>query len=32
MELGDLGAAVRIAFIYFTILYHTGLGGLLSER
>ena len=32
MDLTDLGAAVRIAFIYFTILYLTGLGGLFSER
>jgi general nucleoside transport system permease protein len=32
MDLGDLGAAIRIAFIYFTILYLTGLGGLFSER
>ena len=32
MDLGDVGAAVRIAFIYFTILYLTGLGGLFSER
>lgn len=32
MDLGDLGAAIRIAFTYFTILYLTGLGGLFSER
>jgi ABC-type uncharacterized transport system permease subunit len=32
MDLGDIGAAVRIAFIYFTILYLTGLGGMFSER
>jgi ABC-type uncharacterized transport system permease subunit len=32
MDLGDIGAAVRIAFTYFTILYLTGLGGLFSER
>jgi simple sugar transport system permease protein len=32
MDLGDVGAAIRIAFIYFTILYLTGLGGLFSER
>jgi ABC-type uncharacterized transport system permease subunit len=32
MDLADLGAAIRIAFIYFTILYLTGLGGLFSER
>ena len=29
---GDLGAAIQIAFTYFTILYLTGLGGLFSER
>ena len=32
MDLTDIGAAIRIAFIYFTILYLTGLGGLFSER
>jgi len=32
MPLGDLGAAIQIAFTYFTILYLTGLGGLFSER
>ena len=32
MDLQDIGAAVRIAFTYFTILYLTGLGGLFSER
>jgi simple sugar transport system permease protein len=32
VDLADIGAAVRIAFIYFTILYLTGLGGLFSER
>jgi simple sugar transport system permease protein len=32
VDLGDIGAAIRIAFIYFTILYLTGLGGLFSER
>jgi general nucleoside transport system permease protein len=32
MDLGDIGAAVRIALTYFTILYLTGLGGLFSER
>lgn len=32
MPLDDLGAAIRIAFTYFTILYLTGLGGLFSER
>ena len=30
--LGDLGAAIGIAFTYFTIIYLTGLGGLFSER
>lgn len=28
----DFGAAIQIAFTYFTILYLTGLGGLFSER
>ena len=32
MALGDVGAAIGIAFTYFTILYLTGLGGLFSER
>jgi simple sugar transport system permease protein len=32
MPLLDLGAAISIAFSYFTILYLTGLGGLFSER
>ena len=32
MALGDIGAAIGIAFTYFTILYLTGLGGLFSER
>ena len=32
MDLDDLGAAIQIAFTYFTILYLTGLGGLFSER
>jgi ABC-type uncharacterized transport system permease subunit len=32
MPLSDLGAAVAIAFTYFTIIYLTGLGGLYSER
>ena len=32
MPLGDLGAAIQIAFTYFTILYLAGLGGLFSER
>ncbi len=32
MDLGDLGAAIAIAFTYFTIIYLTGLGGLYSER
>jgi general nucleoside transport system permease protein len=32
MVLGDLGAAIAIAFTYFTILYLAGLGGLFSER
>jgi simple sugar transport system permease protein len=32
MPLGDLGAAIGIAFTYFTIIYVTGLGGLYSER
>ncbi|HET9248435.1 MAG TPA: ABC transporter permease [Actinomycetota bacterium] len=32
MDLGDIGAAVRIALTYFTLLYLTGLGGLFSER
>jgi len=32
MDLQDIGAAIRIAFTYFTILYLTGLGGLFSER
>ena len=32
MDLTDIGASIRIAFIYFTILYLTGLGGLFSER
>jgi general nucleoside transport system permease protein len=29
---GDIGAALGIAFTYFTIIYVTGLGGLFSER
>jgi ABC-type uncharacterized transport system permease subunit len=29
---GDIGAALGIAFTYFTIIYVTGLGGLYSER
>ena len=29
---GDLGAALGLAFTYFTIIYVTGLGGLYSER
>ena len=29
---GDLGAAIALAFTYFTIIYVTGLGGLYSER
>jgi simple sugar transport system permease protein len=32
MPLDDLGAAIRLSFIYFTVLYLTGLGGLFSER
>jgi ABC-type uncharacterized transport system permease subunit len=32
MALGDVGAAIGIAFTYFTILYLAGLGGLFSER
>src|SRR4249919_2089798 len=32
MRLEDVGAAVGIAFTYFTIIYLTGLGGLFSER
>ena len=32
MALGDLGAAIAIAFTYFAILYLAGLGGLFSER
>jgi simple sugar transport system permease protein len=32
MDLTDLGAAIGIAFTYFTIIYLTGLGGLFSER
>ncbi len=32
MPLLDLGAAIGIAFDYFTIIYLTGLGGLFSER
>ena len=32
MSLSDLGAAIAIAFTYFTIIYLTGLGGLYSER
>jgi ABC-type uncharacterized transport system permease subunit len=32
MDLQDIGAAIRIGFIYFTIVYLTGLGGLFSER
>jgi general nucleoside transport system permease protein len=32
MSLGDLGAAIAIALIYFSILYLAGLGGLFSER
>jgi general nucleoside transport system permease protein len=32
MPLSDLGAAIGIAFTYFTIIYVTGLGGLYSER
>ena len=32
MPLLDLGAAIGIAFSYFTIIYLTGLGGLFSER
>lgn len=32
MPLTDLGAAIGIAFTYFTIIYLTGLGGLFSER
>ena len=32
MPLLDLGAAIAIAFSYFTIIYVTGLGGLFSER
>jgi ABC-type uncharacterized transport system permease subunit len=32
MALGDLGAAIAIALIYFSILYLAGLGGLFSER
>ena len=32
LRFGDIGAAVGIAFTYFTIIYLTGLGGLFSER
>jgi simple sugar transport system permease protein len=32
MFLEDFGAAIQIAFTYFTIIYITGLGGLFSER
>src|SRR6059058_4353590 len=32
MALGDIGAAIGIAFTYFTIIYLTGLGGLFRER
>jgi general nucleoside transport system permease protein len=32
MPLLDLGAAIGIAFSYFTIIYLTGIGGLFSER
>src|SRR5438874_5672203 len=32
MVAGDIGAAIGIAFTYFTIIYLTGLGGLFSER
>lgn len=32
MPLLDLGAAIAIAFSYFTIIYLTGIGGLFSER
>src|SRR5512134_353325 len=32
MFLEDLGAAIQIAFTYFTIIYITGLGGMFSER
>ena len=32
MPLLDLGAAIALAFRYFTIIYLTGLGGLFSER
>jgi general nucleoside transport system permease protein len=32
MSLEDIGVALRIALVYFTILYLTGLGGLFSER
>ena len=32
MPLTDIGAALQISLIYFTILYLTGLGGLFSER
>jgi simple sugar transport system permease protein len=32
MPLNDVGAAIAIAFTYFTIIYLTGLGGLFSER
>ena len=32
MPLDDLGAAIRLSLIYFTVLYLTGLGGLFSER
>jgi simple sugar transport system permease protein len=32
MPFDDLGAAFRLSFIYFTVLYLTGLGGLFSER
>src|SRR5262245_55981475 len=32
MALEDLGAAIGIAFTYFTIIYLTGIGGLFSER
>ncbi len=32
MDLTDIGAAIQISFIYFTVFYLTGLGGLFSER
>ncbi len=31
-DLTDIGAAIQISFIYFTVFYLTGLGGLFSER